>query len=55
MGARRKIRSAAPPEFVEPCLLTLVTKSPAGERWIHEIKHDGYRLMVRIDGGMVNC
>ena len=53
MGARRKIRSAAPPEFVEPCLLTLVHKPPAGERWLHEIKHDGYRLMGRIDGGMV--
>ena len=23
--------------------------------WIHEIKHDGYRLMVRRDGARVRC
>ena len=24
-------------------------------RWVHEIKHDGYRLMVRRDGSRVRC
>jgi bifunctional non-homologous end joining protein LigD len=28
-------------------------KVPAGEKWVHEIKWDGYRLMVRIDHGQV--
>ena len=26
---------------------------PAGERWMHEIKFDGYRLQARIEGGKV--
>ena len=29
-------------------LKCLVPEPPSGERWIHEIKHDGYRLMARI-------
>jgi ATP-dependent DNA ligase len=38
-------RGSAPlPSFVEPCLASLVEKVPAGERWLHEIKWDGYRL-----------
>jgi ATP-dependent DNA ligase len=28
-------------------------KPPAGADWVHEIKHDGYRLIVRRDGAMV--
>jgi bifunctional non-homologous end joining protein LigD len=26
---------------------------PAGPDWVHEIKHDGYRLQVRRDGNTV--
>ena len=34
-----------------PCLPTRVEKAPSGERWVHEIKHDGYRLIARkLDG-----
>jgi hypothetical protein len=36
--------------FVEPCLPSPTAKPPAGDGWIHEIKHDGYRLMARRDG-----
>jgi len=32
--------------FVEPCIPTRAHKPPAGPQWIHEIKHDGYRLIV---------
>jgi len=35
------------PDFVEPCLPSQVTKPPAGGDWIHEIKHDGFRLLAR--------
>lgn len=35
--------------FIEPCLPSLATKPPSGPEWIHEIKHDGYRLMIRRD------
>jgi ATP-dependent DNA ligase len=34
----------------EPCLPTRGTKVPARPDWIHEIKHDGYRLIVVRDG-----
>ena len=35
--------------FIEPCLPSPAPKLPAGPDWIHEIKHDGYRLMTRRD------
>jgi len=31
----------------EPCIPTRGTKVPAGPDWLHEIKHDGYRLIVQ--------
>jgi bifunctional non-homologous end joining protein LigD len=42
-----------PPGFVEPCIPTRVDKPPVGPQWIHEIKHDGYRLIVRKQGDRV--
>jgi ATP-dependent DNA ligase len=33
--------------FGEPCLPTRANIAPSGSIWLHEIKHDGYRLMVR--------
>src|SRR4249920_758290 len=39
--------------FVEPCIPTRAAKPPAGPGWVHEIKHDGYRLIVRRDGPTV--
>jgi ATP-dependent DNA ligase len=39
--------------FVGPCIPTLAAKPPAGPDWVHEIKHDGYRLIVRRDGKAV--
>ena len=38
-----------PAGFVEPCLPTPADKPPSGPDWVHEIKHDGYRLMARRD------
>ena len=46
-------KKAKLPDFVEPTLATLATKPPTGERWIHEIKFDGYRLQARIEAGRV--
>jgi bifunctional non-homologous end joining protein LigD len=31
----------------DPCLPTRALKPPPGEGWLHEIKHDGYRLIAR--------
>jgi ATP-dependent DNA ligase len=39
--------------FVPPCIPTRAPKPPAGPDWVHEIKHDGYRLQVRRDGDTV--
>jgi bifunctional non-homologous end joining protein LigD len=36
------------PGFIEPALATKIGKVPAGERWIHEIKFDGYRVQLHI-------
>jgi ATP-dependent DNA ligase len=36
-----------------PCIPTRGTKVPSGPDWIHEIKHDGYRLIVQRDGNRV--
>jgi bifunctional non-homologous end joining protein LigD len=37
------------PGFIEPCLPSPADKPPSGPGWVHEIKHDGYRLMARRD------
>ena len=42
-------RLAADTKFIEPCLPSPADKPPSGSNWIHEIKHDGYRLMARRD------
>ena len=34
-------------------LATLAKSPPAGDRWLHEIKFDGYRLEARIEDGRV--
>ena len=39
------------PCFVPPLLPTLVETPPAGEGWVHEIKHDGYRTQLVIERG----
>jgi ATP-dependent DNA ligase len=36
-------------KFVAPCLPTPAHTAPSGEGWLHEIKHDGFRLMGRRD------
>src|SRR4051794_33811845 len=37
----------------EPCIPTPGNLVPAGPDWLHEIKHDGYRLIVQRDGPRV--
>jgi bifunctional non-homologous end joining protein LigD len=38
---------------IEPCLPRAAKAPPAGPGWIHEIKHDGYRIMAERDHGSV--
>src|SRR4051812_929366 len=60
--AKLKARSPAPsppkgkkakaiPDFVAPELCNLVDRPPSGEGWCHEIKFDGYRVQLRVEGG----
>jgi ATP-dependent DNA ligase len=42
-----------PPGFIAPCLPTPSQKPPSGSAWVHEIKHDGYRMIARRDGNRV--
>jgi bifunctional non-homologous end joining protein LigD len=39
--------------FIEPCLPSRAERPPSGPGWVHEIKHDGFRLMVRRDSAGV--
>lgn len=41
------------PSFISPQLATLVDKPPEGEQWLHEIKFDGYRILVFKDGSKI--
>jgi bifunctional non-homologous end joining protein LigD len=36
------------PGFIEAALATSIERVPQGERWIHEIKFDGYRVQLHI-------
>jgi bifunctional non-homologous end joining protein LigD len=45
-----RMRSRSSVGFVEPCLPSPAQRPPAGPNWIHEIKHDGFRIMARRDG-----
>ena len=40
-------------QYPEVQLATLVDAAPAGEKWVHEIKFDGYRLLGFVVGGEV--
>jgi bifunctional non-homologous end joining protein LigD len=42
-----------PAGFVIPAQPVLASKPPSGTDWVHEIKHDGYRIIVRRDGPTV--
>jgi ATP-dependent DNA ligase len=48
-GQRLYSRRYAILRFIEPCLPSPADRPLSGANWIHEIKHDGYRLMARRD------
>ncbi|SIO57999.1 ATP-dependent DNA ligase LigD phosphoesterase module /ATP-dependent DNA ligase LigD polymerase module [Bradyrhizobium erythrophlei] len=51
---RRKTKPG-PPAFVPVQLATLVDAVPAGDRWVHEMKYDGYRALVAVGGGQARA
>jgi bifunctional non-homologous end joining protein LigD len=48
-GSKRAAR--AMPRFIEPQLATLVDRPPGSADWVHEVKFDGYRVQLRVEGG----
>jgi ATP-dependent DNA ligase len=44
------LRNELPTGFIVPAQPVERTKAPSGTGWVHEIKHDGYRMIVRRDG-----
>src|SRR5215475_4500024 len=39
--------------IIEPCLPSPAKAPPSGAGWIHEIKHDGFRILARKDSAGV--
>jgi bifunctional non-homologous end joining protein LigD len=55
-GGRAKKKAAkSPPAFMDPQLATLVDEVPPGTSWIHEIKYDGYRLLLGVGDGVATA
>jgi bifunctional non-homologous end joining protein LigD len=56
-GAPRAVakpkKVSAMPDFVAPQLCASVERPPSGEGWCHEVKFDGYRVQLRVEGGDV--
>lgn len=46
-------RKGRMPDFIDPCLAALASAPPAGHRWIHEVKFDGYRIQAHLSHGQV--
>jgi ATP-dependent DNA ligase len=42
-----------PRGFVPPCLPTRAPQPPSGNAWLHEIKHDGFRVIAHRDGDSI--
>jgi ATP-dependent DNA ligase len=43
----------APPGFIHPCRPIVAKHPPVGPGWVHELKHDGYRLQIHVRDGRV--
>ena len=41
--------------FIAPCLPTKTDRLPSGSQWLHEIKHDGFRIIARKTGAQVEA
>jgi len=54
-GRAKQKASKAPPAFMDPQLATLVDDVPTGDAWIHEIKYDGYRLLISVGDGVATA
>jgi bifunctional non-homologous end joining protein LigD len=44
---------SVPARFIQPCRPTVTAEPPSGPGWVHELKHDGYRLQIHVRDGRV--
>jgi len=49
----RMLQRTLPAGFIAPRLPTKTDKLPSGSQWLHEIKHDGFRIIARKTGAQV--
>jgi ATP-dependent DNA ligase len=47
------LQRTLPAGFIAPCLPSKTNKLPSGSAWIHEIKHDGFRVIARKNAAQV--
>jgi bifunctional non-homologous end joining protein LigD len=47
------LRRTLPARSIAPCLPTKTDKLPSGTEWLHEIKHDGFRIIACKKGAHV--
>ena len=48
------LQRTLPAGFIAPCLPTKTDKLPSGGQWLHEIKHDGFRIATS-DPKVLQC
>jgi ATP-dependent DNA ligase len=48
-----RLRTRGTSGHIEPCLPSPAELPPSGDGWLHEIRHDGFRIMARRDGAGV--
>ena len=53
MSSRLSRNPERPVRRFDPCLPRPAKQPPAGPGWIHEIKHDGFRILAHRDGDRV--
>jgi bifunctional non-homologous end joining protein LigD len=54
LSVARSRHPPLPAGFIAPCRPTLVRAPPAGPGWLHEVKHDGFRILARKQGERVD-
>src|SRR5690349_12058296 len=47
------LQRTLPAGFIAPCLPSKTDKLPSGSDWLHEIKHDGFRVIARTNAAQV--
>src|SRR6476620_3320404 len=47
------LQRTLPTGFIAPCLPSKTERLPSGSDWLHEIKHDGFRVIARKNAAQV--